>query len=126
LLLHLLKLAAQSVKLFYDFRVVSLDMLAREFRECDARGPVYETHRGKNKDSGQPAMNRSKQGRMARKTVVAKYEDPFKEATKARSVALAVTQNPLATSNRKLVADLAKKGGCRQFTLGDILSTAAA
>ena len=39
----------------------------------------------------------------------AKYEDAFKEATNARSVALAVTQNPLATSYRKLVADLAKK-----------------
>jgi putative ABC transport system substrate-binding protein len=38
-----------------------------------------------------------------------KYEDAFKEATKARSGALAVTQNPLATSSRKLVADLAKK-----------------
>jgi putative tryptophan/tyrosine transport system substrate-binding protein len=36
-----------------------------------------------------------------------KYEDAFKEATKARSAALAVTQNPLATSNRKRVTELA-------------------
>jgi ABC-type uncharacterized transport system substrate-binding protein len=38
-----------------------------------------------------------------------KYEDAFKEATKARSAALAVTSNSLAISNRKLVADLATK-----------------
>jgi putative ABC transport system substrate-binding protein len=38
-----------------------------------------------------------------------KYEDAFKEATKARSTALAVTQNPLATSNRKRVTELAIK-----------------
>jgi putative ABC transport system substrate-binding protein len=38
-----------------------------------------------------------------------KYEDAFKEVTKARSAALAVTQNPLATSNRKRVSDLAAK-----------------
>jgi putative tryptophan/tyrosine transport system substrate-binding protein len=38
-----------------------------------------------------------------------KYEDAFKEATKARSGALAVTQNPLAGSNRKQIADLATK-----------------
>jgi putative tryptophan/tyrosine transport system substrate-binding protein len=36
-----------------------------------------------------------------------KYEDAFKEATKARSAAIAVTQNPLATSNRKRVTELA-------------------
>jgi putative ABC transport system substrate-binding protein len=36
-----------------------------------------------------------------------KYEDAFKEAIKARSAALAVTQNPLATSNRKRVTVLA-------------------
>jgi putative ABC transport system substrate-binding protein len=38
-----------------------------------------------------------------------KYEDAFKEATKARSAALAVTQNPLAGSNRKQNVDLAAK-----------------
>ena len=38
-----------------------------------------------------------------------KYEDAFKEATKARSGALAVTQNPLAGSNRKRIAELAIK-----------------
>jgi putative tryptophan/tyrosine transport system substrate-binding protein len=38
-----------------------------------------------------------------------KYEIAFKEATKARCSALAVTQNPLAGSSRKLIADLAAK-----------------
>jgi len=38
-----------------------------------------------------------------------KYDDAFKGALKARSTALAVTVNPLAISNRKLVADLAAK-----------------
>jgi putative ABC transport system substrate-binding protein len=38
-----------------------------------------------------------------------KYEGAFKEATKANSTALAVTQNPLATSNRKQIAELATK-----------------
>jgi putative ABC transport system substrate-binding protein len=38
-----------------------------------------------------------------------KYEDAFKEATKARSAALAVTQSPLTVSNRKQIADLATK-----------------
>ena len=36
-----------------------------------------------------------------------KYDDAFKGAVKARSNALAVTLNPLAVSNRKLIADLA-------------------
>jgi putative tryptophan/tyrosine transport system substrate-binding protein len=38
-----------------------------------------------------------------------KYEIAFKEATKARSAALAVTQNPLAGPNRKQIVDLATK-----------------
>jgi putative ABC transport system substrate-binding protein len=38
-----------------------------------------------------------------------KYEGAFKDAIKARSAALAVTQNPLAGSNRKQIADLAAK-----------------
>ncbi len=38
-----------------------------------------------------------------------KYEGAFKEATKSRSGALAVTQNPLAGSYQKLIADLATK-----------------
>ena len=38
-----------------------------------------------------------------------RYEGAFKEATKARSAALAVTQNPLNGPNRKLIADLAAK-----------------
>ena len=36
-----------------------------------------------------------------------KYEGAFKEATKARSDALAVTLNPVANSNQKPIADLA-------------------
>jgi hypothetical protein len=51
-------------KAFYDFLVVSLDILAREFRECDARGRRSMSDTGaRKKGSGQPAMNRSKQGR---------------------------------------------------------------
>ena len=38
-----------------------------------------------------------------------KYEGAFKEATQARSAALAVTRNTLANSNQKRIADLAKK-----------------
>ena len=38
-----------------------------------------------------------------------RYEGAFKEATKALSAALAVTQNPLTGPNRKLIADLAAK-----------------
>jgi putative tryptophan/tyrosine transport system substrate-binding protein len=38
-----------------------------------------------------------------------KYEGAFKEATKARSTALAVTQHTLASSNQKRIADLAAK-----------------
>jgi putative tryptophan/tyrosine transport system substrate-binding protein len=38
-----------------------------------------------------------------------KFESAFKEATKARSTALAVTQNPLTVSNEKRIADLATK-----------------
>ena len=38
-----------------------------------------------------------------------KYESAFKEATKARSAALAVTQSPLTNSNQKQIADLAAK-----------------
>ncbi|HXK30570.1 MAG TPA: ABC transporter substrate-binding protein [Candidatus Binatia bacterium] len=40
---------------------------------------------------------------------VDKYESAFKDATKARSAALAVTLNPLANSNQKRVVDLAAK-----------------
>src|SRR6266545_7227771 len=38
-----------------------------------------------------------------------KYEGAVKEAIRAASAALAVTQNPLAASNQKLIADLAAK-----------------
>jgi putative ABC transport system substrate-binding protein len=38
-----------------------------------------------------------------------KHEAAFKEAIKKRSTALAVTLNPLAFSNQKLIADLARK-----------------
>ena len=40
---------------------------------------------------------------------VDKYESAFKQAVKARSAALAVTLNPLANSNQKLVVELAAK-----------------
>jgi putative ABC transport system substrate-binding protein len=39
----------------------------------------------------------------------AKFEGSFRAATKARSGALAVTQDPLNTTNRKVIADLALK-----------------
>jgi putative tryptophan/tyrosine transport system substrate-binding protein len=42
-------------------------------------------------------------------SAVEKYEGAFKEAVKARSVAIWVTLNPLANSNQKLIADLAIK-----------------
>jgi putative tryptophan/tyrosine transport system substrate-binding protein len=38
-----------------------------------------------------------------------KYEDAFKEATKARSAALAVTESPLFVSNPKRITELATK-----------------
>ena len=38
-----------------------------------------------------------------------KFESAFKEATKARSAALAVTQSPLTSSYQKQIADLATK-----------------
>jgi putative ABC transport system substrate-binding protein len=38
-----------------------------------------------------------------------RYEGAFKEATQARSAALAVTRHTLANSNQKRIADLAKK-----------------
>lgn len=38
-----------------------------------------------------------------------KFEGAFKEATKARSAALAVTSGPLTVSNQKRIADLAAK-----------------
>ena len=55
-----------------------------------------------------------------------KYEDAFKEATKARSGALAVTQNPLAGSNRKQIADLATKNRLPAIYPRGDLSRAAA
>jgi putative ABC transport system substrate-binding protein len=42
-------------------------------------------------------------------TSAAKYENAFKEATKARSAALAVTLSPLTNSNQKRITDLATK-----------------
>jgi hypothetical protein len=55
-----------------------------------------------------------------------KYEGAFKEATKARSDALAVTLNPVANSNQKPIADLATKIGCRRCALGEIMWTTVA
>ena len=55
-----------------------------------------------------------------------KFEGAFKEATKAGSGALAVTQNALVNSNQKRIADLAAKIGCRRYTIGEIGSPAVA
>ncbi len=61
------------------------------------------------KESQLPAREMGLQLQSMEVSSADKYEDAFKEATKVRSAALAVTQNPLATSNRKLVTDLATK-----------------
>ncbi len=54
------------------------------------------------------------------------FESAFKEAIKARSAALAVMASPFVYSNQKQIMDLATKIDCRRYTLGKILSTAAA
>ena len=55
-----------------------------------------------------------------------KYEGAFKEATKKRSGALAVTQDALALSNQKLIADLAAKGRLPAiYPRADFVSVAA-
>jgi len=61
------------------------------------------------KESQLPARELNLQLHSMAVSSVDKYEGAFKEATQARSAALAVTQNPLATSNRRRVADLATK-----------------
>ena len=51
-----------------------------------------------------------------------KFESAFKEAIKARSAALAVTSNPLATSNAKRIVDLATKNRLPAiYTRGDFV-----
>ena len=53
-----------------------------------------------------------------------KYEGAFKEATKANSAALAVAQDSLATSNLKLIADLAIKNRLPAiYPLGDFVES---
>ena len=53
-----------------------------------------------------------------------KYEGAFIEATKARSTALAVMQDPLTVSNRKLIADLATKSRLPAiYTRGDFVES---
>jgi len=47
-----------------------------------------------------------------------KYESAFKEATKARSAAIAVTQRALASSNQKRIAEL----GDKESVAGDLSS----
>jgi putative tryptophan/tyrosine transport system substrate-binding protein len=49
-------------------------------------------------------------------------EGAFKEAIKARSTALAVTQVPITIANQKQIVNLAAKIGYRRYTLGMILS----
>ena len=55
-----------------------------------------------------------------------KYENAFKEATKARSAALAVTASALANSNQKRIADLAAKNRLPAIYPREILSPAVA
>jgi len=53
-----------------------------------------------------------------------KFESAFKEAIKARSTALAVTQNPLTVSNEKRIADLATKNRLPAiYPRGDYVAT---
>ena len=53
-------------------------------------------------------------------------EDAFKEATKARAAALAVTQSALVTSNQKQLVDQAIKNRLPAYILGQILWKAVA
>jgi putative ABC transport system substrate-binding protein len=50
-----------------------------------------------------------------------KFESAFNEAMSVRSAALTVTQNPLLTSRRKEVVDLAAKTACRRYTTREIM-----
>jgi len=61
------------------------------------------------KESQLPARELGLQLRSMEVSSADKYESAFKEAAKAGSVALAVTQYPLAASNQKQIADLAAK-----------------
>jgi putative ABC transport system substrate-binding protein len=61
------------------------------------------------KESQIPARELGLQLHSMEVSSVDKYEIAFKEATEVRSGALAVTQNPLAGSNRKRILDLATK-----------------
>jgi ABC-type uncharacterized transport system substrate-binding protein len=60
-------------------------------------------------DSQLPARELGLQLHSMEVSSVDKYEDAFKEAIKAHSVAIWITLNPLANSNQKLIADLAIK-----------------
>jgi putative ABC transport system substrate-binding protein len=55
-----------------------------------------------------------------------KLEGAFKEATKARSAALAVTLSPLLVLIKNGSRTLLRKIGCQRYTLGEILSPAVA
>ena len=55
-----------------------------------------------------------------------KFDSAFKDATQARSTALAVIQSPFTSTYQKQIADLARKIGCRRYTLGKILSPVVA
>jgi ABC-type uncharacterized transport system substrate-binding protein len=55
-----------------------------------------------------------------------RYESAFKEATKARSAALAVTRHRLANANLKWIADLATKNRLPAiYYRGDFVKSAA-
>jgi putative ABC transport system substrate-binding protein len=61
------------------------------------------------KESQLPARELALQLHSVEVSSADKYEGAFKEAAKVRSAALAVMQDPLTVSNRKLIADLAIK-----------------
>jgi putative ABC transport system substrate-binding protein len=61
------------------------------------------------KESQLPARELSLQLYSMEVSSADKYEDAFKEATKARSAALAVTESPLFVSNPKRITELATK-----------------
>jgi putative ABC transport system substrate-binding protein len=61
------------------------------------------------KESQIPARELSLQLHSMEVSSADKYDDAFKEAIKAHSAALAVTQSPLTVSNRKQIVDLATK-----------------
>jgi putative tryptophan/tyrosine transport system substrate-binding protein len=71
--------------------------------------PQAESSAQQWKESLQPARELGLQLQSMEVSSADKYESAFKEAIKARSTALAVTQHTLASSNQKRIADLSEK-----------------